>query len=125
MLGIVTTTDLVECIVGELTPDEDDEEKVEDIEEIGEGAWRITGSASISEVEETLGVKFEDSDSDTVSGFVLGLYGSIPEDGSSFEVSTDTLDIQIEDIKDHKVESAIITLKPDEDEEAKETESES
>ena len=120
VLGIVTTTDLVECLVGEFAQPEADEEDVEDIEEIGEGAWRITGSASISDVEETLGVKFEDSDSDTISGFVLGLYGSIPEDGSSFEVSTDTLDIQIEHIKDHKVESAIVTLKPEDDEDSKE-----
>lgn len=122
VLGIVTTTDLVECLVGEFTQTEDDEEKVEDIEEIGDGAWRITGSASISDVEETLGVKFEDSDSDTVSGFVLGLYGSIPEDGSSFEISTETLDIQIEDIKDHKVGSAIITLKPEDSKEEKDSE---
>ncbi len=119
VLGIVTMTDLVECLVGELTQDEDDEEEIEEIAEIGEGSWRITGSASISEVEEAIGVKFEDSDSDTVSGFVLGLYGSIPEDGSSFEVSTDTLDIQIEEIKDHKVGSAIITLKPEDEEEGK------
>ena len=119
VLGIVTMTDLVECLVGELTQDEDDEEEIEEIAEIGDGSWRITGSASISEVEEAIGVKFEDSDSDTVSGFVLGLYGSIPEDGSSFEVSTDTLDIQIEEIKDHKVGSAIITLKPEDEEEGK------
>ena len=116
VLGIVTMTDLVECLVGEFTQTEDDEEEAEEIEAIGEGSWRITGSASISEVEETIGVKFEDSDSDTVSGFVLGLYGSIPEDGSSFEISTDTLDIQIEEIKDHKVGSAIITLKPENEE---------
>ncbi len=119
VLGIVTMTDLVECLVGEFTQTEDDEEEIEEIAEIGEGSWRITGSASISEVEEAIGVKFEDSDSDTVSGFVLGLYGSIPEDGSSFEVSTDTLDIQIEEIKDHKVGSAIITLKPEDEEEGK------
>lgn len=117
VLGIVTMTDLVECLVGEFTQTEDDEEEIEEIEEIGEGSWRISGSAAITEVEEAIGVKFEDSDSDTVSGFVLGLYGSIPEDGSSFEVSTDALDIQIEEIKDHKIGSAIITLKPDEEEE--------
>lgn len=121
VLGIVTMTDLVECLVGEITQTEDNEEEIEEIAAIGEGSWRITGSASISEVEEAIGVKFEDSDSDTVSGFVLGLYGSIPEDGSSFEVSTDTLDIQIEEIKDHKVGSAIITLKPEGEEEDKDS----
>ena len=124
VLGIVTMTDLVECLVGEFTQTEDEDEVVEEIEEIGDGSWRISGSAAISEVEEAIGVKFEDSDSDTVSGFVLGLYGSIPEDGSIFELSTEELDIQIEEIKDHKIGSAIITLKPDEEETSKEKDKE-
>ena len=115
-------TDLVECLVGEFAETDDDEEEIEEVEVLGEGSWRIAGSASISEVEEAIGVRFEDSDSDTVSGFVLGLYGSVPEDGSSFEVSTDTLDIHIEEIKDHKVGTAVITLKPEEDEESKDAE---
>lgn len=119
VLGIITMTDLVECLVGEFAETDDDEEEIEEVEVLGEGAWRIAGSASISEVEEAIGVKFEDSDSDTVSGFVLGLYGSVPEDGSSFEVSTDNLNIQIEEIKDHKVGTAVITLKPEEEEESK------
>jgi putative hemolysin len=39
------------------------------------------------------------------------LYGSVPEDGASFELSTDTLDIHIEEIKDHKINRAVITLR--------------
>ena len=119
LFGIVTMTDLVECLVGEFTEPVNDEEVIEEVEVLGEGTWRIAGSASISEVEETTGIKFEDSESDTVSGFVLGLYGSVPEDGSSFEVSTETLNIQIEEIKDHKVGTAVITLKPAESEDEK------
>ena len=52
-----------------------------------------------------------------MSGFVLGLYGSVPEDGASFELSTDELDIHIEDIKDHKIDRALITLRVEEDDE--------
>ncbi len=123
MLGIVTMTDLVECLVGEFTKDPDEEEEaVEEIEIISETSWRIAGSASVSEFEEAIGFKLDDSDSDTLSGFILGLYGSVPEDGSSFELSTDKLDILIEEIKDHKVDRAIVTLKPetDDDEDEKE-----
>lgn len=124
LFGIVTLTDLVECLVGEFAEPASDEEEIEEVEVLGEGTWRIAGSASISEVEETIGIKFEDSESDTVSGFVLGLYGSVPEDGSSFEINTETLNIQIEEIKDHKVGTAVITLKPEEKEEEKSAESE-
>jgi putative hemolysin len=92
---------------------------METVEILSEESWRIAGSASISEVEEAIGIKFENSDSDTLSGFLLGLYGSVPEDGASFELSTDTLNIHIEDIKDHKVDRAVITLRHEEDEEDK------
>ncbi len=78
LYGIVTMTDLVECLVGEFTQPDDDEEEIESIEVLEDGSWRIAGSASISEVEEAIGIKFEDIDSDTFSGFVLGLYGSVP-----------------------------------------------
>ena len=119
LYGIVTTTDLVECLVGEFTQTDDDEEVVETIEILSEESWRIAGSASISEVEEAIGIKFEDIDSDTFSGFLLGLYGSVPEDGASFELSTDTLDIHIEEIKDHKVDRAVITLRHEDSEHEK------
>ena len=120
LYGIVTTTDLVECLVGEFAQNDDEEEVVEMIEVLSEDSWRVSGSASISEVEEAIGVKFEDNDSDTFSGFVLGLYGSVPEDGASFELSTNSLDIHIEDIKDHKIDRAVITLHSEEEENEKE-----
>ena len=123
LYGIVTTTDLVECLVGEFTQTDDDEEVIETVEVLSEESWRIAGSASISEVEEAIGIKFVDIDSDTLSGFLLGLYGSVPEDGASFELSTDTLDIRIEDIKDHKVERAVITLRHEEEDEKKDKDS--
>lgn len=123
--GIVTTTDLVECLVGEFATNEDEiEEEIEDVQSLENGSWRVSGSAAISEVEDAIGIKLDDSDSDTLSGFVLGLYGSVPEDGSSFEISTDNLEIQIEGIKDHKVEKAVITIKTDEDEQKKESDDE-
>lgn len=119
LYGIVTMTDLVECLVGEFTRTDDDEEEIAMIEVLSEESWRIAGSASISEVEEAIGIKFDDIDSDTFSGFVLGLYGSVPEDGTSFELSTDSLDIHIEEIKDHKIDRAVITIRPTEPDEDK------
>ena len=118
--GIVTMTDLVECLIGDFdTEEETEEETVCLIEKISEeeNKWSIMGSAPISDVEEELDIKIEDCDAETFSGFVLGLYGSIPEDGSTFELSTDLFDIDIQEIKEHRVESAIVILKKKEDEE--------
>jgi len=89
--------------------------------------WQINGSVTIADVEDTLGIELTDADSDTFSGFVMGLYGSIPEDGSTFELSTDRLEIQILDVQDHKVECAIVMVKEiesDEDEDDSDKEKE-
>ena len=118
--GIITFTDLVECLVGEFSESDEDEETVDPIVALEENVWQINGSVMISEVEEALGIRLSDVESDTFGGFVLGLYGSIPEDGSTFEVSTDKLDIQILEILEHRVERAVVTLKEQNTEENEE-----
>ena len=115
--GIITFTDLVECLVGEFSETDEGEEAAEPIVAIEENKWEIAGSVAISDVEDTLEVKLEDCDSDTFNGYVLGNYGQIPEDGSTFEVSTDLFDIEVTEFKDHKIEKAVVTVKQPEEEE--------
>lgn len=117
--GIVTLTDLIECLIGDIDLEEETEEESSVlIEKIADNAWNIMGSTLLSDVEEELGIVFENTESETFSGYVLGLYGSIPEDGSTFELSTDRIDIDIKEIKDHKIEKALVVLKElEEDEE--------
>lgn len=124
VLGIITLTDLVECLVGEFTETGEDEVHEELISSVEENKWQINGTAALADVEEAIGIRIEDEDSDTFGGYVLGLYGSIPDDGSTFDLETDTLDISIESIKDHKIEKAIVTLKTVDDEEKEEDEKE-
>lgn len=115
LFGVITMTDLVECILGDINSEtEDGEEELPPVELIEENAWRILGSASIDEVEDALGIKLEDTDSDTFSGYALALYGSVPDDGSNFELATEQLNIHIEEIKDHRIDRAIVSKKLEE-----------
>ena len=109
--GVVTLTDLVECLVGEFNETSEEDEAEEEIVMLSEDSWQISGSALVSDVEDALNLTFDNVESDTINGFVLGIYGSIPEDGTGFDVETDTLSIHVEDIKDHKIEKTVITLK--------------
>ena len=104
--------------VAEIVPDEneDGEEDLPPVELISENSWRILGSASIGEVEDALGIKLEDTDSDTFSGYALGIYGSVPDDGTNFELTTENLNIVIEEIKDHRIDRATVSIKQPEDE---------
>lgn len=115
--GVITFTDLVQCLVGDFTETDEDGGEVVPILQMEDGRWQISGAVTISELEEALDMEIADCDSDTFSGFVLGLYGSIPEDCSTFEISTEQMEIQVTEIREHRVEQAIITLvTPDEEE---------
>ena len=125
LFGVITMTDLIECIVGDINSEnEDGEEDLPPVELIAENSWRILGSASIDEVEDALGIKLEDTDSDTFSGYALGLYGSVPDDGSNFELTTDNLNIVIEEIKDHRIDRATVSIKLPEDDNDNESKAE-
>ena len=124
VLGVVTITDLIECLVGEFAETDEDDQSEELISVISENVWQINGTASMADVEDAIGINLSDEDSDTFGGYVLGLYGSVPVDGTTFELSTEILDISIEVINEHKIEKAIVTLRavntPEESEEEKE-----
>ena len=98
---------------------------MESIVLLEENCWQINGPTTVSDVEEAIGITIPECESDTFSGFVLGLYGSIPEDGSSLELSTEQMDIQVLEIREHRIECAILKLKKPEDEDAKAVKSES
>lgn len=109
--GIVTFTDIIKCLVGDFADTNEEEENEELITLVEENRWQISGAALLSDVEEALSLELGDDDSETFGGFVLGLYGSIPEDGSVFDVDTEMLSISVEGINEHKIEKAIVVLK--------------
>ena len=116
--GVITVTDLVQCLVGDFNENDEDGDVAEPIVMLEENRWQISGAVTITELEDALDMEIADCDTDTFSGFVLGLYGSIPDDCATFAISTEQMDIQVAEIREHRVERAIITLKKEDDEEA-------
>lgn len=108
-LGIVTMNDLLEQLVGDLN-DEAGALSLPGIEQLDDKRWRLRGSVPIDEVSKTLAVPLPVDDFDTFSGMVFGLYGSIPEDGSQLKLEAYSMKIDVTEIKDHCIESAIVAL---------------
>ena len=50
----------------------------------------------------TMGVEFPD-DSETLSGLVFSLYGAVPEDGSTFTVEYEGIEILVNEVLEHQV----------------------
>lgn len=108
MDGIITLRDLIEQLVGDLT-EEDDEDKPEEIVQIAENTWRIQGCTFLDDVEEALKISLPTDEYDTFGGYIFGNLGSIPDDGSKFELETDILAIRVIEVKEHRVESTIVS----------------
>ena len=119
LFGIVTMNDLLEQLVGDLDDDINAEKEPEEIERINDTTWNITGSASLPEVAQEIGVELPLDDYDTFGGLVFGEYGSIPEDGKSFEITINNVKVKVLSIKDHRIEKAIVHVEKTEQENEK------
>lgn len=115
--GIVTINDLVEQLVGDLG---NNETVVEEgyIEFLEDNTWKVQGSVTLEEVSEVIGVRIDSEEYDTLSGLIFHEYGSIPKDGTCIELDLEKMNIQVLDIKEHQVETAIIQLKEEKTEES-------
>lgn len=113
--GLVTMEDLLEEIVGNIYDETDDKEDEPQIEKLGDNLYRIQGGVSLETVEDELCVNFSDEDDEfsTLSGLIFSRFTTIPADGETPELDIDRLHINVENITEHRVVSAIVTLLPE------------
>lgn len=109
MSGIVTMEDLLEEIVGSIY-DEFDPAARQEITPLGENRWRVAGTVDLKALSEALDVTLPlEEEYDTLGGLVFNQMTTIPQDGSHPEADVCGLHIYVEELKDHRVETAVIT----------------
>ena len=84
--GIITLEDILEELVGEIWDEHD--EATEDFRQQSDGSWLVSGSASVDDLYETLGLpEDEDIDSNTVNGLVQEKTHHLPKVGDHFQLN--------------------------------------
>ena len=77
--GIVTVKDLVSELVGELQDEYDP--GTPSVAQLGRGVWIADGRLDIDDLEEAVGYNLTDGPFSTVGGFIMALFGKIPDEG--------------------------------------------
>lgn len=108
MTGIVTMNDLLEQLVGDLEEEPTPEEEEPEFEKIDSTTWKIQGGADLEEVAEALDIELPVKEYETFGGYVFGCYGTIPDDGTVFEINLPPLNVKVLEIKDHRIKKALV-----------------
>jgi len=101
--GLVTLEDLVEEIVGNIFDEYDEEEK--EIETIDETSYRINGSMDLDRVNEYLDIQMPVDEYETLSGFLIGQLGRIPNKGENPQIEYGSYIFKVDQIDEKRITS--------------------
>jgi CBS domain containing-hemolysin-like protein len=89
---LATTKQLLGVIVGEVGDEGAEPEEL--VTPLGGDSYRVDAGASISQINEDLGLKIPDGDYQTMAGFVLDRLGRIPDVDDSFQYGDLTITVK-------------------------------
>ena len=115
--GLLTMEDILEEIVGNIQ-DEYDKDVVF-IRQTPDGSFLMDGMTPLSDVEDTLDIRFEGEEYDTLNGFLISRLDHIPADGEKADVEDKGYLFQILEAK-NKIVRLVKISKIQEEEEEKE-----
>lgn len=120
--GIVTLEDLLEEIVGDISDEDDEDDLFQDILLTEDGSYLVEGLASLEDVAAFFKADLPTEEFKTVTGFVIGQLGNIPEEGEQPSLEYDGLIFQALEVDDKRVTKVKVTVivseDPQEDDEA-------
>ena len=102
--GIVTLEDIIEEIVGEIWDEHD--ERIEEIKQIGEGEYIISGKANLEKVFDMFDIN-DEPEVLTVNGWAMTILGRIPQEGDSF--TSAGLSVEVLKMNGRRIENLHIT----------------
>ena len=119
-VGIVTMEDIIEEVMGNIQDVYDEEDPL--LEKLSEYTYLVDGFYSLNDLNSKLGLKIDNDEFDTISGFVIDLIGRIPEENEKLQVNYKNLSFQILSIKEKCIDKIKITISPEMVEETSEEE---
>ena len=122
-VGMITMEDMIEELVGEIR-DEYDADEEELIQETEEGKYLVEGGMKLNDINDALNIDLDSEDYDSVGGLMLEQLDRLPQDQETI-VLENGITLQACGVQDNRIVKVLITLPPEDEQEAPEAPAES
>lgn len=109
--GLIAMEDILEEIVGNILDEYDEDEKY--IEQKSEDEYVIEGKTPLKELEEKLGISFDEEEFETLNGFLISKLDRIPEEDEEFSVDVEGYNFKILSVENKMIASVLVTKLPE------------
>lgn len=116
--GLVTMEDILEEIVGNILDEYDEDECFILSQE--DGSFQMDGMTPLQDVEETLGISFEEEDYETLNGYLIYRLDRIPEEDEQTIIEEKGYSFQIMEVENKTIKWVKVTRLPKAEEQEKE-----
>ena len=110
MAGIVTLSDLMSEIIGEIRDEYDDD--TGDYRIIDDTEVLLKGSMPVNDLNRQFGLDIETEDADTVAGYIIEQLGYIPQQTAQEVVTTDRFSFTVVEATGTRIETILMKLNP-------------
>ena len=118
--GIVTLEDLLEEIVGDISDEDDEDDLLQDITPMDDGSFLVEGLASLEDLEAFFKIDLPTEEFKTVTGFIIGELGNIPEEGEHPTFDYEGLNFLVLEVDEKRITKVRVTPLPKETETSEE-----
>ena len=115
--GLVSMEDILEEIVGNILDEYDeDEDYIESTDNANE--FIIEGKTPLEDLEDKFGISFDQDEYETLNGLLIAKLDRIPNDDEDFSIDMNGYNFKILMVRNHMIQSVLVTKLPEEDEPA-------
>lgn len=109
-VGLITIEDLIEEIVGEIR-DEFDMDELETVTKLEENRYEIDGAMKLSDLEDSIGIRLESENYDSLGGYVIELLDHLPTEGET--VKKDGITLKVVSMDKNRIDRVAILIDPE------------
>lgn len=106
-VGLITIEDLIEEIVGEIR-DEFDMDELKMITKLSDNHYEIDAAMKLSDLEDSIGIRLESEDYDSLGGYVIELLDHLPNVGET--VKKDGITFQVVSMEKNRIDRIAVTI---------------